>query len=96
MGKMNPFLFVIVASMLIACSSVAFSDKYYQLDNVAGKELRGDKPEHDMPISACAPSDIPSGGKAYKCVVHFYADYDALLKRITDLENELRACQQGN
>lgn len=96
MGKMNPFVFAIVASMLIACSSVAFSDKYYQVDTIPGHELRGDKPDHDLPISACAPGPIASGGKAYKCVVHFYADYDALLKRITDLENQLKACQQGH
>ena len=96
MGKMKLYFSATILCMVAACSSVAFTDKYYQLDNVQGKELRGDKPEHDLPLSDCSPSDIPSGGKSYKCVVHFYADYDVMLKRLTDLENQLEACQQGH
>lgn len=94
MGKLRLTLACTVLGLIAACSSVAFSDRYYQLDDVSGKELRGDKPNHDRPLSDCKPGVIPSGGKAYKCVVHFYPDYQALLDRITILENQLRDVQQ--
>lgn len=92
MGKMKYFSVMFLCS-LASCSGLAYQDKYYQLDNVSGHELRGDQPVHDRPLSACDPTQASTGGKAYKCVVHFYPDYQKLLDKITELQNQLTACQ---
>jgi hypothetical protein len=83
-----------LAMALIACSSFALNDPHFILDPPA-HNLRGKAPKDDRPESDCDPVKKPDGSIEYKCVVHTFPAYGALLEKIDRLETELKACQQS-
>lgn len=84
------FSFLVVLLCLLACASAS---SVYVLDP-PNNNLRASKQEDDKPLSDCDPEKLPSGKLEYKCVGMFNSDYGAMLKKISDLEEALKSCQQ--
>ena len=84
----------ILTVAMAACSSFALNDPHWVLDPPA-HNLRGKTTKDDRPESDCDPIKKPDGSIEYQCVVHTFPAYAALLKEISRLETELKACQQG-
>lgn len=91
---MKSWALIFAIVLLTACSSFALNDPHFILDPPA-HNLRGKTPKDDRPESDCDPIKKPDGSVEYKCVVHTFESYGALLKEINRLETELKACQQG-
>jgi hypothetical protein len=86
---------LIAASVLLfSCTTPALVDPHFVLDP-PNDSLRGKTPNDDRPLSDCNPLKKPDGSIEYRCVVHFFPEYDALLNKIAKLQSDLKACQQG-
>lgn len=85
---------LILVLSLLACSSFALNDPHWIMDP-PNKNLRGAAPADDRPESVCDPVKQSDGTLQYQCVAHTFANYQAILVRIAQLEEELKACQQG-
>lgn len=84
---------ILVLGALTACAH-AFTDPHWVLDP-PNHNLRGATAAQDRPESDCDPVKQADGTLQYQCVAHTFAAYDALLKQVAQLEDELKACQQG-
>lgn len=79
---------------LAACAHGDIVDPHWVLDP-PNHTLRGKTPNDDRPESDCDPIKKPDGTLQYQCVAHTFSNYQALLIQIVQLQDELKACQQG-
>lgn len=86
---------LVVSILLVACGSVAFQDPNVLVMDLPNGTLRAHDPKNDRKSGDCDPHYLPSGKVEYQCVAHFLTDYQLLLTKIADLENQLSACQRG-
>lgn len=88
----HTIMFIGSICLILACASAS---SVYVLDP-PNNNMRASEQSQDKPLSDCNPEKLPSGELQYKCVGLFNADYGALLKQISDLQSQLKACQQGH